>query len=116
MSDPIPSARKSNTSNQPTMYFSTTASILSLANSILATRIEIPLVRGSPIHTPCTNAQQIEGIQQEIRTIISHTSEDADKIPLAPLARRTCIILPDELQTFFAAPAPVNVGFAADTV
>ena len=98
------------------MHFSTTAFIISLATSILATPIDIPLVGGSPIRTPCTDAQQIEGVKQEIRTIISHSPEDAAKIPLAPLASRTFIVLPDELQTFFAVPAPVNVGLTADTV
>ncbi|KAF2207251.1 hypothetical protein CERZMDRAFT_102536 [Cercospora zeae-maydis SCOH1-5] len=65
---------------------------------------------------PCTSDRKIAAIKQELRTIISHSSADAALIPLAPLASRTFVILPTELQTFFAVAVPVNVGFTADTV
>lgn len=98
------------------MHFQSTALLLSIAAAVLATPIDIPLIGSSPVRTPCTEAQQIEGVKQEIRTIISHDPADAAKIPLAPLASRTFIVLSDQLQTFFAVPLPVNVGVTADTV
>jgi len=40
----------------------------------------------------CTFERRRAGVQQEIATIRSHTIEDANKIPLAPLASRTFFI------------------------
>ncbi|PPJ53942.1 hypothetical protein CBER1_05824 [Cercospora berteroae] len=92
--------------------------------SLLLSALFTPTILASPVAAPeaaaaaapCTSACKIEGIKQELRTIISHSFADAAKTPLAPLASRTFIVLPTELQTFFAVPLPVNVGFTADTV
>jgi hypothetical protein len=94
------------------MHFPTTLTFLSLAAPLLASPID--LLPSAPVS--CTPAQQIAGVRQELVTISSHSPADAAKIPLAPLASRTFIVLPDELQTFFAVPVPVKVGVTADTV
>ncbi|KAM3425770.1 hypothetical protein BST61_g7700 [Cercospora zeina] len=64
----------------------------------------------------CTSDRKISAIKQELRTIISHSFADAALIPLAPLASRTFIIMPTELQAFLAVGVPANVGFTAETV
>lgn len=66
------------------MYISTSL-VLSLAASVSAAAIESR-------QTSCTFEQRRAGVQQEIATIRSHTLEDANKIPLAPLASRTFFI------------------------
>ncbi|CAK1356771.1 uncharacterized protein RHO25_009047 [Cercospora beticola] len=102
------------------MLFSTPTISLLLTTlftpTLLASPISAPEAVAAAAAAPCTSARKIEGIKQELRTIISHSFADAAKIPLAPLASRTFIVLPTELQTFFAVPLPVNVGFTADTV
>lgn len=91
------------------MQFPTSALLLSLATSILASPVDNALSS----RATCSNAQKMAGMRQELVTIGSHSFADANKIPYAPLCSRTFIILPDELQTFFAVPVPASAGVTA---
>ncbi|KAM3416021.1 hypothetical protein BST61_g9508 [Cercospora zeina] len=62
----------------------------------------------------CTPERRLAGVQQLLRTIETHRSEDAAKIPLDPGVTRLVTVYPNELGG--NVPVPVPAGFDAASV